>query len=119
MSSVDPFASNPNFTKLFSERSEVTRCDIQEVVELWKNTVNNYYVLFRYQCTNNTMPIRMTYKFSDLLGVETIDDGKNVSLFITTAYKDYLSLFQRFNICCGSKTYIIRVEKQLYHYLFQ
>jgi hypothetical protein len=118
MTSIEPFAGNTNYKKIFQVRSEVTRCDLQEVVELWKNDLESYYVLFRYQCTNNTMPIRITFKFTDCIGIETIDDNNQVTLYLTLAYKDIVNAFEKINIGCGSKNYIVQLEKQIYQSLF-
>ena len=118
MSSIEPFVANPNYKQLVQIRSEVTRCDLQEVIELYQHIKEGYYVLFRYQILNNTMPIRMSHKFSDAISIEVLDDGNNSTLILTSVYQDYLTVFNKVNICCGSKTYVLKVERELYRYLF-
>ncbi len=118
MSFINPFINNSNYKQLFQIRSEVSRCEIQEVVELYQHKVEKYFVLFRYQTTNNTMPIRMSHKFTDAISIEVKDNGSETILYLTTTFKDYLTVFEKINICCGSKVYVYKVEQELYHYLF-
>ena len=118
MSSLDPFIGKTNYKMLFSTRSEVFKCNIQEVIELWRNTKDDYYVIYRYQCTNNVMPFRMSHKFTDMISIEVVDDGVNSTLYATMLFKDRLTVFHKITMCCGSKSYVLKVEKQLYEYLF-
>jgi hypothetical protein len=118
MSSIDPFRNNSNYKSIFQVRSEVTRCEIQEVIEMYQEKETQEYIIFRYQCINNTMPFRMSHRFTTCISIEVTDDGSKSSLFLTLAYKDYLTVFQRVNVCCGSKTYVLKVEEQLYRALF-
>jgi hypothetical protein len=118
MSFINPFVHNPRYQQLFQIRSDISRCEIQEVVELYRNLQEDYYVLFRYQCTNNMMPIRMSHKFTNALSLEVKDNGNETSLLLTTTYKDFLTVFEKINICCGSKTYVLKVEQELYNALF-
>ena len=120
MSYIEPFIGNTNYKLLFNIKSEVYKCNIQECVELWKNTIDNFYVIFRYQYTNNNnmMPFRMSHKFTDMISIEVIDDGVNSTLYATMLFKDRLTVFHKITMCCGSKSYVLKVEKQLYEYLF-
>ena len=116
MSSIEPFIPKPDYKLLFNVRSDVSKCDIQEVVELWKNP--KFYVIFRYQGINNNMPFRMSHKFTDLISLEVIDDGHNSTLYANMIFKDTLSVFHKITMCCGSKNYVLKVEKKLYEFLF-
>jgi hypothetical protein len=117
--SIDPFQSNKNFTKLFSVRSDQTHCDMIETVELYRHTKDGYYILFRYQVDNasNIMPRRVLHKFDTLLISETEDSGNRMTLYITTSWKVLNTVSHRVNICCGSKSYVLNVEKKLYEFL--
>ena len=75
-------------------------------------------MIFRYQCTNNTMPFRMSHKFTSLVGLEVQDDGVNSTLFANMIFKDTLLVFHKITMCCGSKSYVLKVEKKLYEFLF-
>lgn len=116
--SIEPFSSNPKYKTIFQIRSEVTKCDVQEVIELYQHKEEKFYVLFRYQIFNNSMPIRMSHKFTDAISIEVLDDGNNSTLVLTSVFKNYLTVFNKVNICCGSKTYVLRVERELYQTLF-
>jgi hypothetical protein len=118
MSYIDFFSNNTNYTCLFQIRSEVTKCEVQEVVELYRHKLDHYYVLFRYQITNNTMPLRFTHKFTTAISIETSEEASRSSLELTTAYHHDLSVCQKINICCGSKSYVLKVEQALYRHLF-
>jgi hypothetical protein len=118
MSFINPFINNPDYRLLFQIRSEVSRCDIQEVVELYRHIREDYSVLFRYQGTNNMMPIRTSHKFTQALSIQVIDTGNETSLQMTTVFRDYLTQFDKINICCGSKNYVLKVEQELYKALF-
>ncbi len=115
--SNDPFTGNPNFVKLFSKSSNVSSCSIIERIELYQHKTKNYYILFRYQIDNMTMPIRIIHKFTDLINTEVIQRGNTAELFITTTFKDLNVVSQRVNICCGNLMYILEVEKAIYDYL--
>jgi hypothetical protein len=129
MSFINPFINNSDYRQLFQIRSEVSRCDVQEVVELYSHLDHSairdgnhlqedYYVLFRYQGTNNMMPIRTAHKFTQALSIQVIDTGNETSLQMTSVYRDYLTQMDKINICCGSKTYVLKVEQELYKVLF-
>ena len=120
MSSIEPFIGNMSYKLLFNIKSEVYKCNLQECVELWKNTVDNFYVIFRYQYTNNNnmMPFRMSHKFTDMISIEVADDGTNSTITANTIYKDMVNVSHKITMCCGSKTYVLKVEKRLYDYLF-
>jgi hypothetical protein len=118
MSFINPFINNSEYQQIFQIRSEVSRCDIQEVVELYRHLHEDYYVLFRYQGTNNMMPIRTAHKFTQALSIQVIDTGNETSLQMTSVYRDYLTQMDKINICCGSKTYVLKVEQELYKVLF-
>ena len=96
------------------------KCNLQECVELWENTIDNFYVLFRYQYTNNNnmMPFRMSHKFTDMISIEVADDGTNSTITANTIYKDMVNVSHKITMCCGSKTYVLKVEKRLYDFLF-
>ena len=115
--SNDPFSGNPNFIKLFSKSSNISSCSTIERIELYQHKTNNYYVLFRYQINNSTMPIRIIHKFTDLINTEVVQQGNRAEFFITTTFKDLNVVSQRVNICCGNLMYILEVEKAMYDYL--
>jgi hypothetical protein len=117
--SVDPFVSNPNYKKLFSVKSDQTYCYQFETVELYQHVKEGFYILFRYQVDNtaNFMPRRVLHKFDNLLISEVEDSGNNMTLYLTTSWKVLNTVSHRVNICCGSKSYVLNVEKKLYEYL--
>ncbi len=117
--SNDPFCGNKNFKQLFSIRSDQSYCDPWERTELYQHVKEGYYVLWRYQVDNasNIMPRRVLLKFTELLTTEVEDSGTRTTLFLTTGYKDLNTITQRVNICCGSRPYVLQVEKKLYEFL--
>jgi|688.fasta_scaffold30511_9 hypothetical protein len=119
--SNNPFEHNTNYTLLFKVRSDQTYCDIWETVELYQHKTDKFYILFRYQVNNqaNFMPRRVMHKFDDLIISEVEDTGNRMTLYITTSWKSLNSVSHRVNICCGSRSYVLNVEANLYKYLLK
>ena len=115
--SNNPFENNHHYTQLFRIRSSTYSCNMIETVELYKHKTKDYYILFRYMIDNLVMPVRTLLKFTDLLSVEVIQDGSQVELYVTTAYKGIESVTDKIGICCGSLIYVLQVEKGLYDHL--
>ena len=57
-------------------------------------------------------------QFPILISLEVIDDGHNSTLYANMIFKDTLSVFHKITMCCGSKNYVLKVEKKLYEFLF-
>jgi len=120
--SNNPFENNPNYNRLFRILSTPDRCDVMEVVELYKK--KNYtkdeppYCLLRYRQLESQFPVKLIHKFSDLIAAELVEDSGKTVLFITTVYGTTNTIFNRFNACCGTKIYTLQVEQQLYNIFF-
>jgi hypothetical protein len=112
--SNDPLSNNPNFKNLFKISSNANTCSIIERIELYQHKTDNYFVLFRYQIDNMTMPIRILLKFTDLIHCEVTQIGNTANLYLTTAFKDLNIVSQRVNMCCGNLSYVLQVEKAIY-----
>ena len=121
--SINPFENNPNYIQLFRILSEPIRCESREVVELYKRKVigpgdTSPYFLLRYTEVENQFPRKIIHKFRDLIATEVTDDCGKSTLFITTVYGDNNLLSHKFNACCGTKIYVLKVEQALYQVFF-
>jgi|UniRef100_A0A6C0HEK5 hypothetical protein len=121
--SINPFEYNPNYIQLFRILSEPIRCDSREVVELYKKKDikpgDSPYCLLRYTEVENQFPRKIIHKFRDLIATEVTDDCGKSNLFITTIYGDNNLLSHKFNACCGTKVYTLKVEQALYEVFFR
>ncbi len=120
--SNNPFENNPKYTQIFRILSPAERCDSREVIELYKKKSVDFapYCLLRYRQVESQYPIKIIHKFSDLIAVELLQEGNNTVLYINTIYGQNPTniVGNRFNVCCGTKSYVLNVEQYLYATFF-
>lgn len=120
--SNNPFENNPKYIQLFRILSPAERGDSREVIELYKKKSADFapYCLLRYRQIESQYPVKIIHKFSDLIAVELLQEGNNTVLYINTIYGQNPNniVGNRFNICCGTKSYILNVEQYLYSIFF-
>jgi hypothetical protein len=120
-----PFQNNSKYTQLFKVRSNSTRCDHEEVAELYKvkeSISPSEFVLFRYILKDSQVPERCLIKFTDILSIEvetaTGACSTNTYLYLTTVHQGmYGSSVNKFTAACGTLNYILNLEKELYKHL--
>lgn len=110
----NPLESNPNWKQVFKLQSQMSDCFTTEVVELYKNKKdNNEWAIFRFRFRDNSFPLKIVHKFTNLISGEYIEKNGEYNLTLNTLYKDNV-VSQSFNACCGSKLWVSQVERALY-----